>query len=140
MSQTDYKKTFARLMGYTTKYKAALFVAMIGMLGYAFIDVLFISKIELIIDEGLNKRNTEVFRLAPVFIIVVFLLRGFFNFLTTYFLNWVGTNVVLNLRRELFERYIQLPVSYHDQTSAGTLISKITFETEQIQLASSKAL
>ena len=65
---------------------------------------------------------------------------AFCNFLTTYFLNWVGTNVVLNLRKQLFERYIQLPVSFHDQTSAGDLISKVTFDTEQIQLASSKAL
>jgi subfamily B ATP-binding cassette protein MsbA len=140
MTPTDYKQAFRRLMVYTKQYKAALAVAIVGMLGYAFIDIMFISKIEVFIDEGLNKGNVEIFRLAPFFIIGIFALRGVFNFLTTYFLNWVGTNIVLTLRKELFERFIKLPVSFHDQTSAGTLISKITYDTEQIQLASSKAL
>lgn len=140
MAQHDYNLAFHRLLGYTKQYKGALILAMIGMIGAAYIDVKFISAIEPFIDEGLNNKNPDIFKWAPVFVVAVFIIRGVFNFMTTYFLNWVGTNVVLILRKQLFERLIDLPVSYHDQNSAGNLISKLTFETEQIQLASSKAL
>lgn len=140
MPQTDYKQAFHRLLAYTKQYKPALLVAILGMIGYATIDVTFIAMIEPFVEKGLIAGETDIFRMAPVVIISIFVLRGFCNFLTTYFLNWVGTNIVLTLRQQLFERFVGLPVSYHDQTSAGTLISKITFDTEQIQLASSKAM
>lgn len=140
LSKERTRQTFKRLLTYTGQYKAALLVAVIGMLGYAAIDVTFISMIEPFVDKGLNSGDTEIFRLAPIFIVTIFIARGFCNFLTTYFLNWVGTNIVKTMRAQLYERFIQLPVSFHDQTSAGTLISKITFDTEQVQLASSKAL
>lgn len=140
MAQHDYNLAFRRLLGYTKEYTGALILAVIGMVGAAFIDIQFISAIEPFVDKGLNNKDTEIFKWAPVFIVGVFIIRGVFNFMTTYFLNWVGTNVVLTLRKQLFERLVGMPVSYHDQNSAGTLISKLTFDTEQIQLASSKAL
>lgn len=140
MAQHDYNQAFKRLLSYTTQYKPALFLALIGMIGSAIVDIQFISAIEPFVDKGLNEKDLELFAIAPFFIIGVFIIRGIFNFLSTYFLNWVGTNVVKELRTEVFTRLIRLPVSYHDQTSTGTLISKLTFDTEQIQLASSKAL
>ena len=132
--------TFRRLLTYTKQYMGALALAIIGMIGYAVIDVTFISMIKPFVDRGLNSGETEIFKWAPVVIISIFVIRGCCNFLSTYFLNWVGTNVVKTMRGQLYARFIQLPVSFHDQTSTGELISKITFDTEQVQLASSKAL
>lgn len=133
-------KTLNRLLSYTKHYKMALFVAILGMLGYAAIDVTFISMIEPFVDRGLNNGDTEIFRWAPVVIITIFLIRGLCNFLTTYCLNWVGTHVVKSMRQQLFARFIQLPVEFHDHNATGSLLSKITFDTEQVQQASSKAL
>ncbi|MFT5163805.1 MAG: subfamily B ATP-binding cassette protein MsbA [Alteromonadaceae bacterium] len=140
MTTTNYNQTFRRLLGYSRDYKAALSVAALGMLGYAAIDVTFISKLQPFIDDGLTNRDTDFFAVAPFFVVGAFILRGFCNFFSIYFLNWVGTNIVQTLRKQLFERIVLLPVSFHDQTSAGSLISKITFDTEQIQNACSKAL
>ena len=75
--QADYRQTFRRLLGYTKQYKAAVAVAMLGMIGYATIDVLFISQIETFVDDGLTNRDRTVFQMAPFFIIGVFILRGF---------------------------------------------------------------
>lgn len=139
-SPTTVASTFQRLLAYTKAYKGALAIAIVGMVGYAIIDVTFISMIKPFVDKGLNSGETEIFKWAPVVIITIFVLRGCCNFLSTYFLNWVGTHVVKTMRGQLYARFIQLPVSFHDQTSTGSLISKITFDTEQVQLASSKAL
>ncbi|MFT4929316.1 MAG: subfamily B ATP-binding cassette protein MsbA [Phenylobacterium sp.] len=140
MTTNQHKSIFRRLMAYTKDYKAALALAAFGMLGYAAIDVTFISQLQPFIDEGLTKRDADFFSVAPFFVVGAFVLRGFCNFFSIYFLNWVGTNIVQTLRQQLFERILHLPVTFHDQTSAGSLISKITFDTEQIQNACSKAL
>jgi subfamily B ATP-binding cassette protein MsbA len=46
----------------------------------------------------------------------------------------------MRMRQELFNRYIHLPVSFHDQNSTGQLISKVIYDTEQVASASSRAL
>ena len=110
------------------------------MLGYAGIDVLFISEIQTFIDDGITEKNSEVLAAAPLFVIAVFFLRGVFNYMATYGLGWVGSNIVMKMRQELYEKMLTLPVTYHDAESNGSLISKITFDTEQIENACSKAL
>jgi subfamily B ATP-binding cassette protein MsbA len=57
----------------------------------------------------------------------------------TYTINWIGSQVVMRMRQQLFEQYIHLPVSFHDNNSVGTLISKALFDTEQVANAAGKA-
>lgn len=129
-----------RLLSYVKPFRLGFVVAALGMLGYALIDVYFISKLPGFIDEGINAKNADYLRYAPLFVIAVFIMRGVCNFIASYCLNWVGTNVVQTLRQQLFEHYMKLPVSYHDQHSTGELISKLTYNTEQIKQTTSKAL
>ncbi|MBZ9610655.1 lipid A export permease/ATP-binding protein MsbA [Rheinheimera maricola] len=129
-----------RLLSYVKPFRLGFVAAALGMLGYALIDVYFISKLPGFIDEGINAKNTDYLRYAPFFVIAIFILRGMCNFLASYCLNWVGTHVVQALRQQLFEHYMKLPVSYHDQHSTGELISKVTYNTEQIKQTTSKAL
>lgn len=129
-----------RLLSYVKPFRLGFVAAALGMLGYALVDVYFISKLPGFIDEGINAKNTDYLRYAPVFVIGIFILRGLCNFMASYCLNWVGTHVVQAMRQQLFEHYMKLPVSFHDQHSTGELISKVTYNTEQIKQTTSKAL
>jgi len=140
INEADTWHNFKRLMGFAKAYKKAGIFAIFSMLGYASIDVYFLSKLPALIDEGLSGRNPEFMKWAPLFVIVCFIIRGVFHFLSNYCLAWVGNNVVADLRQKLFEHVMAMPVSFHDKTSTGTLISKLTFDTEQVLQASSKSL
>jgi len=131
---------FKRLIGYAKPYKAGFVVAILGMLGYAGIDTLFFSQLQPLIDDGLTNANPNFMKWAPLFVIVCFIIRGICHFFGNYCLAWVGNNVVTDLRQNLFEHIMTLPVTYHDKESTGTLISKLTFDTEQVLNATSKAL
>ena len=122
-SQFTSPATFRRLLSYVKPYRLGFAAAAFGMLGYALVDVFFISQLEDFIDIGINQKNTDYLRYAPLFIIGIFILRGVFNFIASYCLNWVGTHVVQEMRRQLFRHYIRLPVSFHDKHSTGELIS-----------------
>ena len=91
-------------------------------------------------QAGLNERNSQVLTYAPFVVIALVIGRGVFNFMSSYCLSYVGSQVVRALRQELFEHILHLPVSFHDKNSTGDLISKITFDTEQVQQAITKAL
>jgi subfamily B ATP-binding cassette protein MsbA len=123
-------QNFKRLVSYAKPYKLGFVAAIIGMLGYAAIDVYFLSQLKPLVDEGLSGANANFMKWAPLFIIVAFTVRGIAHFIANYCLAWVGNNVVADLRQKLFEHIMSMPVAFHDQTSTGSLISNITFATE----------
>ena len=138
--QTNAKQVYKRLFAYTYDFKLAAIFSVVGMLGYAAMDAQFIRLMQPFIDEGLTARNTLSLTWAPIIVILLVLGRGVFNYMASYCLSYVGSRVVQKLRQQLFEHMLFLPVSFHDQHSNGELISKITFDTEQVQQAITRAL
>ncbi|WP_448213335.1 lipid A export permease/ATP-binding protein MsbA [Colwellia sp. MEBiC06753] len=133
-------QSFKRLMVYAKPYKAGLIAAIIGMLGYAAIDSFVFSQLQPLIDDGLTGKDPTFMKWAPLFVVVMFMLRGSCHFIGNYCLAWLGHNVVTDLRQQLFDHIMAMPVMFHDQESTGKLISKLTFDTEQVLQATSKAL
>jgi subfamily B ATP-binding cassette protein MsbA len=127
-------------MGYLKPYKGGFVMAIFGMIGYALIDVYFINEFETFIDRGITEKDQQYFFWAPIVVVLLFSIRGVFHFISSYSLTWAGTHIVKDLRQQLFSQMINLPVSFHDKHSTGELISKITYDAEQIKQASSKAL
>ncbi len=138
--QESATNTYKRLLGYVKDFKSAAIVAVIGMLGYSAMDATFVWLMQPFIDDGLTDRNSTVLTWAPYVVIALVIGRGTFNFLSSYCLAYVGSQVVRSLRQDLFTHMLNLPVSFHDNHSNGELISKITFDTEQVQQAITKAL
>lgn len=131
---------YKRLFSYIGEFKFVAVFAVIGMLGYSAMDALFVRLMKPFIDEGLNQQNADVLSAAPYVVIALVLFRGVFNFISSYCLSYVGSQVVTKLRQNLFEHILNLPVAFHDNHSSGNLISKITYDTEQVQQAITKAL
>ena len=129
-----------RFLAYLKAYKMPFVIAIIGMIGYSAVDTFVFAQLQPMIDESLGKNDHDYLRLAAYAIVPLFLLRGIFNFLGSYTLSWIGAQVVMRMRQQLFEKYIHLPVSFHDNHSVGGLISKVTYDTEQVANASGKAL
>jgi len=135
---SDYQ--IKRFLQYLKAYKVPFVFAIIGMIGYSAVDTFVFSQLQPMIDESLGKNDRDYLRLAAYAIVPLFLLRGVFNFLGSYTLSWIGAQVVMRMRQQLFEKYIHLPVSFHDNHAVGGLISKVTYDTEQVANASGKAL
>nr|WP_136252465.1 lipid A export permease/ATP-binding protein MsbA [Ningiella ruwaisensis] len=134
------KKIIRRFLTYLRPYKVLFLVAIIGMIGYSAVDTFVFMQLQPLIDNSLNTGNYNYLKLAAYFVVPLFLLRGVFNFMGTYTLEYVGTKIVMTMRQELFDKYIHLPTEFHDHTSSGALISKIIYDTEQIRNAAGKAL
>ncbi|KZN33264.1 ATP-binding protein [Pseudoalteromonas luteoviolacea CPMOR-2] len=138
--QQSGKQIYKRLLTYTYEFKIAAFFAIFGMLGYAAMDALFIQLMKPFMDDGLTQGNQDVLAMAPIVVIFLVLGRGIFNYMSSYCLSYVGSQVVRKLRQQLYEHMLFMPVSFHDKHSNGELVSKITFDTEQVQQAVTRAL
>lgn len=140
MQQIDYSRSqVKRFLGYLSHYKLEFAIAIVGMVGYSALDTYVVAHLKTLIDESLSNNDSAFLRMAAYAIVPLFILRGIFNFMGTYTINWIGAKVVMRMRQQLFEKYLHLPVSFHDTQSVGSLISKVTYDTEQVAAAAGKA-
>lgn len=132
---------YKRLLGYTKRYKWVFLIGVLANIGFALIEASFVNAIQYLIDEGLKERD-KFFLLVqtPLFIIGAIFLRGICNFVSTYCMGWVGRKVVQDFRESLYEKYIRQPAQFFSQKAPGNLLSTMTFNTEQVAVASSDAI
>ncbi|MFT6987505.1 MAG: subfamily B ATP-binding cassette protein MsbA, partial [Psychromonas sp.] len=131
---------FKRLVGYVKDFKLALFVAIVGMVGYASVDMLLIWSLQPLLDRGFTGQDPTILKMMPYFVVIVIAFRGLFAFLSSYCMAWVGNHVVMKLQRQLFSQLMALPISFFNKTNTGELLSKITYDASQVSNAASNAL
>jgi len=138
--ETSNWPIFKRLISYVKGFKLALTAAIIGMIGYAGVDMLLIWSLQPLIDDGFTGKDPSILAMMPYFVVIVIGLRGLSAFLSSYCMAWVGNHVVMKLQRQLFAQLMALPISFFDKTNTGDLLSKITYDASQVSNAASSAL
>lgn len=133
-------QTFRRLWTYIRLYKSGLAVAVVALILNAFADTYMVSLLKPLLDEGFGNAESDFLKQLPIIIFGMMLLRGATSFVSDYCLSWVSGNVVMRLRRKIFNHFMKMPVSFFDKESTGGLLSRITYDTEQLAGATSQSL
>lgn len=133
-------QTFKKLWPMISVYKAGLIVASIALIINAASDTYMVSLLKPLLDEGFGSTESNFLKILPIIVMGMMIVRGLSGFISTYCLSWVSGNVVMEMRRKLFNHFMQMPVSYFDKESTGSLLSRITYDSEQVAAATSKAL
>jgi len=68
-----------------------------------------------------------------VTVIVLFFLRNLFRYLSMYFLAKVRNYVVRDIRNNLYQKVLILPLSYYSERRKGDIISRITTDVQEIE-------
>ncbi len=131
---------YRRLLGYAVPYRRVFAIAVVSMLLFALTDTALAALIKPMLDGNFIERDPATIRFVPVALILLFLLRGVSGFVISYGMSWIGRKVVHELRRDLFGQFLRLPASYYDHTASGSLLSRLTFDVEQVAEASTNAL
>ncbi len=63
----------------------------------------------------------------------LFLTKGLFEVFRSFYMNDASQRVIRDLRQGLFDRLVTLPLDYHHQTTTGTTMSRILYDTGIIQ-------
>ncbi len=132
--------TYRRLLQATKKYWLCFLLGVVATAAMSLVDAGFAWLIKPIIDKGFINRDPTFIRWLPVFVITIFIFRGFFVFLSNYCVTRVSRQVVRDFRRRLFDHFLKLPTSFYDKNSSGQLISTLVYNVEQVAQASSNAL
>lgn len=132
--------TYARLLSYVKPYWKLFSLAMAGMVVYALTQPAFAYLMKPLLDGSFVNRDPAVIRAVPIAIVVIFLVRGGAAFVSKFYINWIGRRVIKSLRTDVFRKFLTLPAAYYDRSANGVLVSKLTYNIEQVADATSKAV
>lgn len=133
-------QTFRRLWPMINPFKAGLIVASVALVINAASDAYMLSLLKPLLDDGFGKTGSDILKWMPFVVIGLMVIRGISGFISSYCVSWVSGKVVMNMRRKLFSHMMGMPVSFFDQQSTGTLLSRITYDSEQVASSASGAL
>ena len=128
----EIRVVYSRLWKYVTPHKLIGFAAVLGMATTAAVEGGLVYLLEPLLDEGLGAKDVEMALQISIAFLVIFLLRGFAGFVTEMSLGWIGRKVISDLRREVFGKFLTLPVKFFDSQPAGPLLSRMTYNVEMV--------
>jgi len=128
-----------RLLRYARPYRAVFGLAIVGMVLVASTDVMMLRIVQPLLNN-IGTVDKELTGWLPYAIVGVFVLRGIGSYASEYGLAWIGTRVVFDLRCEACDHLLRLPTPFYDHSSAGFLLSKVTFDAQQISATASEAI
>jgi ATP-binding cassette, subfamily B, bacterial MsbA len=124
---------YRRLIELIKPYWAKLFFAMACMIFVSLLEGGQAYLVKPALDEVFINKDASKLVLLPFVIIILFLVKGVFNYIQAYLMNFVGLRVVANIREMLYGHLQSLSLSFFTRTSTGILISRITNDVNLIQ-------
>ncbi|MEH6679369.1 MAG: ABC transporter ATP-binding protein [Sediminicola sp.] len=66
-------------------------------------------------------------------VLVLFLLKNFFNYLAMYYITFLRNGVLKDIRNSMYRKIVDLPISYYSEKRKGDVIARITSDVLEIQ-------
>jgi subfamily B ATP-binding cassette protein MsbA len=136
----DAWQTYRRLLSYLKPYRGAFAVGVMGAMVFSASMVGFTVFAKYFGDGTFESADPRTIVWLPLALVGLFFVRGLGDFTQTYFMGYVGRSVVKEMRGQLFSRLLMLPIGYYDRHSSNVLLSRLTFNTEQIGAASTDSV
>tara|TARA_B110001454_G_scaffold25646_1_gene25181 strand:+ start:401 stop:2083 length:1683 start_codon:yes stop_codon:yes gene_type:complete len=116
----------------------------LAMLIFAITDTGFAFLIKTLTDSFAGTENSksidQIKGYLPLIVIFIFFIRGLSGFFSTYNIAWIGRQVIKSLRAEIYNKFLYLPTIFLDRKSNAELLSKVTFNIEQVAESTSNII
>ena len=129
------KEDFKRLSAYALMFKSNLFAGLLLLLTAVAFELLAPFSIRKILDEELIKspiNQSSILKLIS-FYLLYNITASLFKYVSSIQLKIMALKIVKKMRLQIFEKLQQLDVSFFDNMPAGSIVSKITNDTEAVQ-------
>ncbi|MDC0127103.1 lipid A export permease/ATP-binding protein MsbA [Methylophilaceae bacterium] len=135
---SEFKKIYSRVFNYALKYKWTLSISIFSLVVLALTNTGFLALIKKITDEGFVEQASSSSIFLPIALVILMTIRALSGFVSGYSMRWVSRKIVEDLRFDAFRKLMILPVTYFDSHASGNIVSKLTYETEQLSFVATK--
>ena len=140
MQRMTSTQLYLRLLRYVKPYWGVFALSIVGMLVTAATEVALPIAVKPFLDGTFIKKDPFLITWVPVFMVLLYVVRGAGAYLGTSASAWVGNNVVMDLRDLMFRRMLALPLGFFHDNTTGNLISRFTFDAAQVTSAATNVV
>jgi len=126
-----FSSTLQRLLKLLAPYKARIIVAFVATAVTAATEPTVAALMKQLLDNGFVQSGFPVW-MAPVCVVGIFMLRGMATFTAAYLMAWVSGRMAAQLRQQMFNRLLQVPIGFHDQHATGHVLNTMMNEVMQV--------
>ena len=138
-ASTDSKAIYLRLLCHVLPYWRTFALGTVMMIVLGLTEPAFPAILDMVVS-GFEARTLESVPLYAALFLGVLLVRGLSSFLSAFALESVAARLVLDLRQDMFDRLMRIPARAYDNVASGSLISKVTFDAQQVTEAATRAV
>ncbi|HAO88054.1 MAG TPA: lipid ABC transporter permease/ATP-binding protein, partial [Gammaproteobacteria bacterium] len=131
---------YKRLLSYVIQHKLVMAVGLTGFVIFAASGPAATQWLGWTLDSINSESYEEARILSPLLCIVIAFCRGLGSFMGGYSMANLAQRVMHRLRFELNAKLMKLPATFFDQHTSGRLVSKVTYDVQQIAGAASEAI
>ncbi|MEY3667071.1 MAG: hypothetical protein RL572_611 [Pseudomonadota bacterium] len=130
---------YKRLLAYVKPHRGLFAISVIGYIIFSITGVATAEWLGWTVDQ-VAAQNTDARILSPILCVLIVLVRGIGGFMGGYTLEYISNSIIHKLRCEIMDRLLVLPMRYYDNSTAGRLVSKVTYDVQQISGAATNAV
>ncbi|MDQ2695658.1 MAG: ABC transporter transmembrane domain-containing protein, partial [Pseudomonadota bacterium] len=134
------KDLYFRLLGYVRPHLRIFILSIVATLITAATEPLLPALLKPLLDGSFVEKDPAAIALMPLLLVGVFVVRGVSGFAGAVAMRWVANQVVTDLRGQMFEKILHLPTRRFNDTPGGVLLSKLTYDVNQVMTACTQSL
>ena len=131
---------YLRLLRYVRPHWRAFAFSIVTMVILAATEPVLPALMKPLLDGSFVEKDPMVIRWVPIALVVLFVVRGVFMFLSGYAVSYVGERVVLDLRAAMFNKLLTLPTSFFDDRPKGRMVATVAFNVTQVTQSATTVL
>ena len=119
-------------MHYAKGYRSQFVISVIAVILLAVFAAIRPILLKQIIDDYITNKNAEQLLVFVVLMFAVLFFEVIFQFVFIYFANWLGQNIIKDMRTQLFQHLLQFKMQYFNNSSVGKLVTRVVSDIETI--------
>ncbi|MBU1669116.1 ABC transporter ATP-binding protein/permease [bacterium] len=127
------KNLFKQYLPYLIGYKRQFIFAIIGMLAVAIGTAGTAQLIKPVLDDIFINKDATMLALMPFLLVGVFTLKGVGQYIQTYYMSYIGLDVVRKLRNNLVKHLTYQDMQFFQTMHTGEILSRVTNDIGRIQ-------
>ena len=133
-------RLFKRILRYTKPYKNRFYGAIFFAIALSVFAALRPYLLKETVDAYIQPRDSQGLLIYVSLMGIVMLLEVFAQFYFVYWANWLGQDIVKDIRMKLFKHLLSFRMQYFDNAPVGQLVTRAVSDIEQIARIFSQGL
>ncbi len=133
-------KQFVKLLQFVKPYNKSFYLVMAFAIALSIITTITPYLLKVVVDDYIIPKDYSGMTFIILLMAITLAVEVILMFSFTYYSNWLGQKVIKDIRVKIFDKIINLKMSFFDKNSVGRLVTRSVSDIETIASIFSQGL